>query len=161
MLVAHYIGSHKKDTLQVRAGWEVTRKVQRGDYKNVTHCEAILRDYGSGVADIGSSSVRDGGVRIKEFVTLDPSNWIITDMPMWDAQRARSWFEWHTGMEYDFRGAWATVMPGRDDPQRAFCSKALGLSVGFADAYTLTPARLASACVTFGRVVTSKFFAQG
>ena len=30
MIVAHFVGNHAKDTLAVRAGWSLTRLVQRG-----------------------------------------------------------------------------------------------------------------------------------
>lgn len=42
MKIAHYIGDHAGDTLLVRTSWALTRLVQRGDWRNVTHCEAIL-----------------------------------------------------------------------------------------------------------------------
>lgn len=44
MKTAHYIGDHAGDTLLVRTGWALTRLVQRGDWRNVTHCEAILAE---------------------------------------------------------------------------------------------------------------------
>lgn len=58
MKVAHYIGSHEKDTLTVRIGWWLTRFVQKGKYKQVTHSEAILAEHEDGSVTIGSSTLR-------------------------------------------------------------------------------------------------------
>lgn len=55
MLVALFVGDHKADTLAVRLGWWLTRRAQKGAFKCVTHCEAILAGDAS-AATIASSS---------------------------------------------------------------------------------------------------------
>lgn len=75
MKVALYCGDHKNDTLAVRLGWALTRLVQKGNYANVTHCEAILDENADGTVTIASASIRDGfRVRTKHNVTLTTEN---------------------------------------------------------------------------------------
>lgn len=158
MLIALYTGNHSKDAWNVRLGWWLTRLVQKGQYGRVTHCEAILRDYGrGGRADIASSSVRDGGVRIKADVALDPASWIIVRVPEWSEDFARDWFVLHEGAPYDWLGAWATVMPGHHG-KGFFCNEAVAASVGLLDPFIFTPSQFAAICLTLGRDVTSEFF---
>jgi len=161
MLVAHYIGDHAQDALNVRLGCALTKLVQKGPYKNVTHCEAILKNWGGGVADIASSSLRDNGVRIKERVILKPTNWIIANVELWDAEEARAWFVQHKGEPYDSRGAWATVMPGHHRDGAHFCNESVGESVGsFLTPYCYTPSEFAAITLSFGKLWTKEFFAQ-
>lgn len=157
MLVALFVGSHAKDTPSVRLGWELTRLVQKGDYKRVTHCEMILGGSQSN-AIIASSSVRDGGVRIKYGVALDPANWLIVDVPQWNSDDACAWFVEHSGTPYDWRGAWATVMPGHHRTGEWFCNEACGASVDLKTPECFTPAQFAAICFTLGRDVTAQFF---
>lgn len=160
MLIAHYIGNHANDALSVRLGWWATRLVQKGRFGIVTHCEAILHQWDAGVADIASSSVRDGGVRIKEHVRLDADKWLIADVPGWNVLQAEEWFVAHEGAAYDWRGAWAAVMPGHHESGEFFCNEAVGASVGLAEPHTFTPSQFAAVCFTFGRDVTSDFFRE-
>jgi hypothetical protein len=159
MLIAHYIGNHSADPLNVRLGWACVRLVQKGAFSRVTHCEAILREYGAGVADIASSSLRDGGVRKKENVALDPGNWKIADVPLFDAAKAAEWFAEHDGAPYDFRGALATVLPGRTQAGHFFCNYSVGAAPGvLLTPECFTPAQFAAICFSLGRDVTDEFF---
>ena len=106
MKVALYVGSHAKDALTVRAGWWLTRLVQRGPNKMVTHCEAIHGGTAQ-ACTIASASVRDGGVRVKT-VALTPSDWLIFDVPMFQTERSMNWFNQHAGERYSMLGAAAT-----------------------------------------------------
>lgn len=160
MLVALYIGDHASDSLAVRAGWAATRLVQKGRFGRVTHCEAILYHYGGGIADIASSSVRDGGVRIKVGQQLDPAHWQIVDVAQWQSDAAQDWFFEHAGAPYDWRGAWATVMPGHHRSGEYFCNEAVGASVDLQEPHTFTPAQFAAVCFTLGREVTAEFFLE-
>lgn len=157
MKIAHYIGDHRKDTLSVQIGWAATRLVQRGLYKRVTHCEAILKEYIDGFVDIASASLRDGGVRTKH-VKLTKGDWFIVDVPHWDAGEALLWFSEHNGKPYDLRGALATVLPWRQKKDRWFCNEAVGASVGLAEPHIFGPAQFAAICMTLGHDVTDKFF---
>lgn len=71
MKIALYIGNHTKDNPSVRLGWWLTRLVQKGEFSDVTHVEAILAEHEDGSVTIGSASIRDGGVRTKRC-TLAP-----------------------------------------------------------------------------------------
>lgn len=80
MKIACYIGSHKKDRFSVCLGWMLVRFVQRGRFSHVTHVEAVLAEHEDGTFDIGSASLRDGGVRVKYRTFLAPENWLIFDV---------------------------------------------------------------------------------
>ena len=121
MLVAHYIGAHRGDSLHVRLGWAAVRAVQRGELKRVTHVESILQEHDDGTVTIASSSLRDGGVRAKR-VTLRPGHWLIADVPQWDVVRALALLDETEGWPYDLLGAMATVLPTRQKGDSYFCS---------------------------------------
>ena len=156
MKVALYIGDHVKDALTVRAGWWVTRLVQRGEFRSVTHCEAILDEYADGSVQIGSASIRDGGVRTK-VTWLNPDNWIIVDVPLWDVALSREFFEIHRGAPYSLSGAIATVLPGAPTPGTWFCNHAVGYPF-LRDSSLFVPAEFAVICFSPGADVTREFF---
>jgi hypothetical protein len=153
MKVALYVGDHKGDSLFVRLGWFLTRLTQRGAYRNVTHSEAILDDHPDGTTTIGSSSLREGGVRMKRC-TLNRDNWMVVNVPTWSAEKAKQWFIEHEGVKYDSRGALATVLPALGgDPAKMFCHEAVGESVEFRGAALLTCSEFAEVVVHFGEIV--------
>lgn len=155
MRVALYVGDHAGDDLLTRAGWRLTRLVQKGEFGLVTHCEAVLRQDPTGAVDIASSSVRDGGVRIKQGVFLQPESWWLVDVPAWSADRARDWFVAHAGAPYDWRGAWATVMPGHRRAGEWFCNEAVGAAAGLRTPEVFTPSQFAAICVSLSGVPSS------
>ena len=157
MKIACYIGSHKKDRLSVRLGWALVRFVQRGHFCNVTHVEAILAEYDDGTVDIGSSSLRDGGVRIKYRVHLNPENWLIIDVPVFNTSRAVRWFNKHNGEKYDTLGAVASALPFRlNSANKWFCNEAVGAAAGLNSPEIFGPAQFASVCATLGNLVFPK-----
>ena len=146
MRIALYIGNHTKDTPGVRLGWWLTRLVQKGTYSNVTHVEAILAEHEDGSVTIGSSSVREGGVRIKRC-HLTPEHWIIVDVPRWSAETAKQWFEKHDGEPYDWRGAFASCMPFQwGESKQWFCNGAVGAAVGLDSPEIFGPAQFTAIC---------------
>lgn len=154
MKVALYIGNHTKDEPSVRLGWWLTRLVQKGQYSNVTHVEAILAEHEDGSVTIGSSTLRKeaknkkSGVRTKQ-TKLNPDHWIIIDVPHWDAVKAAQWFADHDGEDYDWRGAFASCMPfswGRKNEW--FCNGAVAASVDHNSPEIFGPAQFASICHT-------------
>lgn len=158
MKVALYIGDHKKDTLSVRIGWAATRLVQKGEFANVTHVEAILAEHDDGSVDIGSSSIRDGGVRVKT-VKLNPEHWLIVDVPKWSVVKARKWFAEHCGEKYDSRGAFASAFPIQwKQKDRWFCNESVGASAGMKSPEIFGPSQFAAAVLTWGTNVTAEFF---
>lgn len=163
MLIAHYIGNHRHDSLTVRLGWAVTRLAQKGAFDRATHTEAILRQCPDGRVLLGSSTLRPeaaggrAGVRTK-FSKLTPGNWLIHDVPQWDADKSLRWFVDHDGEPYDVRGALAAVLPGHGSKTRRYCTEAVAESVGFADAGQWSPAEWAAITASIGRDVTAEFF---
>lgn len=159
MKIALYIGSHAKDTLSVRLGWWLTRAVQRGPNKMVTHCEAIHGGTAQSCT-IASASVRDKGVR-RKTVPLTPGNWRIYDVPMFDVDRSIEWFKQHDGEPYSMLGAAASALVFLAYQLGQFCSKSVAASVGAVGADDMTPQELADLCVTFGADITQEFFNAG
>lgn len=118
----------------------LTRLLDRGPY---SHCELILSN---GVS--ASSSLMDGGVRLKAIQYSTPANWGF--MPLPDARgvlqaRAQAWFEQHEGERYDLWGnlRFATGF-AQDSPDRWFCSEAVMAALGFAEAYRYGPSGMAA-----------------
>jgi hypothetical protein len=157
LLTALYIGDHSGDTLSVRAGWALTRMVQRGAYRQVTHTEMILDEMADGSVLIGSSSLRDGGVRIKK-AKLNPAHWLIVDVPSWDIGQSFNWFIKHKGDKYDLWGALATVLPSSQYYDRWYCNEACAASVGIVEPQLFGPAQYAAISMSLGRDVTAEFF---
>jgi hypothetical protein len=158
MLVAHYIGAHRDDTLTARIGWAAVRAVQRGPWRDVTHVEAIHEAHEDGTFTIASSSLRDGGVRDKR-VRLAPSHWIVVDVPQWDVRESIELLEHTRGMPYDWRGAGATVLPLRQSNGGYFCTEWVAAPFLWAS-YIFGPAQLCAITMSIGRDVTDEFFAR-
>lgn len=148
MKIAFYIGDHANDTISVRAGWWLTRLAQKGPFGNVTHCEAIHAEYDDGSVLIASASVRDGGVRSKR-TTLDYTHWMIADVPQWNVSKSIDLLEKTRGTPYDWRGAIATALPGKENKTSWFCNEWV------AEPYLLSasnfgPHQLAAICCSIG-----------
>lgn len=158
MKVALFVGDHAADGWLARLGWYVTRRVQKGPYAEVTHCEAIHAEHDDGSVTIASASLRDGGVRGKR-VRLNPAHWRIVDVPAWDAQASIALLAHTNGQKYDWRGALATCLPGSPDASRWFCNAWVGHPYLLAS-QTFGPHHFAAIALTLGRDVTRDFFAQ-
>lgn len=156
MKVALYTGNHDSDSFSVRAGWWITRKVQKGPYSNTTHVEAIHNEYSDGSVNIASSSLRDGGVRAKR-VLLTPGFWNIVDVPMWDVQQSINLLQATQGCKYNLRGAIATAFIGSPEAGRYFCNEWVGLPYLQASA-TFGPHQFHAISLTLGSDVTEEFF---
>ena len=157
MRVALFIGDHSKDSLLTRLGWWITRLVQKGEYWRVTHVEAILKEHEDGSVDIGSASLRDGGVRIKKNVRLNPEHWIIMHVP-WNKITACQWFKEHQGAPYNTLGAFATAIPAQlSQGGQYFCNQAVGAPF-MKDAHIFGPSQFAAILDTIGYDVTDSFF---
>ena len=156
MLIAHYIGPAKPG-IAARLGWWLTVTGQKAPYDYCTHTEAIHEVHGGGVFTIASSSIVDRGVRVKR-AALRPGHWLITDVPQWDVERSRQWFADATdvGMQYDKRGALATMLPGRQDNKKAFCTEAV-LDPFVKAPHYYTPAMGLSLCLSMGFDVTADY----
>lgn len=165
MLFAGYIASHEKDTLPVQLGWAATRLVQSGEFKRVTHTEAILEGSNYTCCTIASASLRDReGVRIKRDIALTPGNWIILDVPDFPVEVSRSWFKQYLGYPYDLVGAIATkvwlLRPVSRMFKWFFCNEAcFAPFVAFSDEYTPSESFALAVSKYNGKIITSEFFA--
>ncbi len=158
MLVAHYIGVQQDAPLLAQAGWYVTRKTQKGRYARVTHCEAIHDLHPDGSVTMASSSLSDKGVRPKTLF-LKREHWLIADVESWDVERSRILLLETRGQPYDWRGAWATRMPGSENSLQWFCSEWVAYPYLHASA-TFGPHHLAAITFSIGRDVTDDFHAE-
>lgn len=162
MIVLLYIGNHASDTLSVRIGWWLTRRVQSGPYKRVTHTESVLAGDNYKCCTIASSSVRDGGVRIKDDVALTKGNWIAIDVPHWDKWYAIMWFTSMSGKKYAWLGAMATVLFWlSESADRFFCNQATGAPFILAS-WLYKPCQFAAIAMSIpgARDVTKEFFSD-
>lgn len=101
-----------------------------------SHCELVI----AGMCC--SSSIRDGGVRVKSF-WLDPENWDVIDIPG-DEAKAWEWFATHSGQAYDWWGVWRFVFPFLPHKTNEwFCSEACAAALSLPDAWGYTPQTLA------------------
>jgi hypothetical protein len=110
MIILGYIGDHKKDDILVRLGWFITRVMQTGKYKRVTHTECVHAGDSYKLCTIASSSSRDKGVRTKENVNLTKGNWIALDVPSWSIEPSKAWFKAYDKCPYDWLGAVGTKL---------------------------------------------------
>lgn len=158
MKTAHYIGRHDKDTLAVQVGWKLTKLVQSGIFKDVTHSESILQELPDGSCRIGSSSARDGGVRTKQ-TPLTAGHWMIIDVPSWDVNLAELWYldPKHRAAGYGWLSAIAAGLPFLPGGSGIFCNQAVGAPF-LCDSRLFTPAEFACICLSFGKDVTTEFF---
>jgi hypothetical protein len=160
MKVLAFVGQHNKDDFTARLGWAIVRLAQLGArYKRATHVESLVVGPWYS-ATIASSSVRDGGVRIKRDVRLDPKNWIVIDMPMWDTEDTIDWHALHDGAEYSWSGSTATIvwfLP--HDKERKNCVAAVGEPHGVIDVHRMTTAAFIALCFSMGGMdITEQFF---
>jgi len=156
MKIALYTGDHAADTLPVRAGWWITRKVQKGPHSGTTHVEAIHAEHGDGSVTIASSSIRDKGVRDKQ-VRLNPAHWRIVNVLTWNVQESITLLAQTRGAGYDMRGAIATAFIGSQDSTRWFCNEWVGAPFLNASA-TFGPHQFHAVALSLGRDVTKDFF---
>jgi hypothetical protein len=156
MLIAHYIGPPREGLLAKISHWAI-RTGQRAPYDNATHTEAIHGRLEDGTVLIASATIEDGARR--KQCLLRPERWTITDMPMWPVEVSVEWFDKAIAqkMRYDRRGALATVLPGKQDSGKVYCTEAV-LSPFVAAPHYYTPALGLSLCLSFGTDVTEAFF---
>jgi len=160
MKILAFVGKHDKDDWSARLGWAIVRLAQLGArYKRTTHVESLFVGPWYS-ATIASSSVRDGGVRIKRDVRLDPKNWLVIDMPMWSEEDAIDWHALHARSKYSWLGSMSTILwflPR--DRSRRNCVSAVGEPHGVIDVHRMTTAAFVALCFTLGgKDVTAEFF---
>lgn len=129
----------------VGTGTVVDRAIRFARRSPYSHVEALLERIDTHTWLCGSSSPRDGGVRLKR-ITLNPDNWQLLPDPHADAVSMRAWFEEHTGQKYDWLGALGFALPvPLDSARRWYCSEAYAAARGSVDAWRYDPALIANA----------------
>lgn len=110
----------------------------RGPY---SHCELIVGADMHGRSICASSSMLDGGVRIKAM-HLDPEHWDLVDVGG-DAAAAWAWAAAHDGDGYDILGLLGFIARAlRQSKRRWFCSEAVGEMLGMPDPWRFDPCSL-------------------
>lgn len=100
-----------------------------------SHTELI---FGDGMS--GSSSFRDGGVRVKKII-YRPEKWdFIVVTNTWLEERAKFWFAIHDGEGYGTMGIVGHVWkPVPDDKNKWVCSEAVLAALGYEESWRFDP----------------------
>lgn len=106
-----------------------------------SHCELAL-PHGNGQYDCCSSSIRDGGVRVKTM-PLPSEKWDLIPVPATEAQ-VRAAFETTRGAKYDWLGATGVIARWRHDKRKWFCSEWCAMALGLANPERFCPGSLAA-----------------
>lgn len=134
MVIAFYKG-------KTRVFNKVTSWWLKGDY---SHCELILGYDETGQAICASSSMMDGGVRVKHM-RLDPEHWDLVEVEG-DLDFAWKWLKDHEGEKYDYLGlAGLAARVIGQDAIRFVCSEAVAEMLGIKDAWRFDPCSLHAA----------------
>ena len=113
----------------------------RGDY---SHCELILGTNANGQSICASSSMMDGGVRVKHM-RLDAAHWDIVPVAG-DPAQAWAWLREHEGEGYDYLGLLGFIVRALGhDKSRWVCSEAVAAMLGFPDPWRFDPCSLHAA----------------
>lgn len=131
MQVAFYKG--RKRLFNRLAAWWL-----KGDY---SHCELVLGTDANGLAVCASSSMMDGGVRVKHM-RLDPQNWDIVPVAG-DVHDAWHWIAQHEGAGYDYMGLIGFIARALGHSKnRWVCSEAVADMLGMPDSWRFDPCSL-------------------
>lgn len=113
-----------------------------------SHCELAV-PCTDGQYDCYSSSIRDGGVRLKTM-PLPPEKWDLIPVPATEAQ-VQAAFETTRGAKYDWLGATGVIARWRHDMHKWFCSEWCAMALGLANPERFCPGSLAEYCRTHGK----------
>ena len=123
----------------------------RGSYN---HVELVLGYDSTGAAICASSSMMDGGVRVKH-IRLDPTHWDLVDVDA-PAQHAWDWLHQHEGAGYDYLGLLGFIARAvGHNPSRFVCSEAVAEMLGISDGWRFDPCSLYAAVSYLSKPVTT------
>jgi hypothetical protein len=166
MITLHYIGPAKGNPF-ARAGYHATKFGQRAfgpKLARITHTELLLAEPWYS-ASIASSSIVDGGVRIRHGVRLNPAHWIALERPLHADYEAslQDWFVRHNGHDYDLFGAIGSVVPAliRHGNRKWFCTEAVAAALRYSMPHTLCPAAFYLSEIGRGAIDVSESFFEG
>ena len=109
-----------------------------------SHVELILGADESGMAICASSSMMDGGVRVKHM-RLDPAHWDIVPVGG-DPAQAWAWLREHEGEGYDYLGLVGFIVRAiGHDKSRWVCSEAVAAMLGIPEPWRFDPCSLHAA----------------
>ncbi len=91
-----------------------------------SHVEVVLERYPNGWALCLSSSMMDGGVRVK-LINIATRDWVVIAVDMGITENdAWNWFWLHSGAKYDYTGALRYRLPFlKQHPKKKYCSEAV------------------------------------
>lgn len=95
----------------------ITRLFTRGLY---SHCEIVISKQ-DGLYECYSSSIRDGGVRVKTM-KLDSSHWDLILLNI-SKEQVLDFYKQTANCSYDLLGALGIVLGLRQHPHKYFCSE--------------------------------------
>jgi hypothetical protein len=160
-----YATHHRHSCIAARAGYHATKFGQRAYGPNlarITHTELLLAGAWHS-ASIASSSIVDGGVRIRHGVRLNPAHWIALERPLPPDHEAAliDWFLQHKGKPYDWRGAGGCVMPALVQHNNCafYCTEGVASAARYEAPHTFCPAAFYLSERALGAIdVTQDFF---
>ncbi|OAU97577.1 hypothetical protein [Moraxella catarrhalis] len=95
----------------------ITRFMTKGKY---SHCEIVISKQ-DGLYECYSSSIRDGGVRVKTM-KLDSSHWDLILLNI-SKEQVLDFYKQTANCSYDLLGALGIVLGLRQHPDKYFCSE--------------------------------------
>jgi hypothetical protein len=164
MITLHSIAP-PRGNIAARAGYYATVFGQRAygpNLKRITHTELLLGGPWHS-ASIASSSIVDGGVRIRHGVRLNPAHWIVLERPLHPDREAalQDWFIRNQGKPYDLRGAAGCVMPALVQHSNGayYCTESVASAAWYEAPHTFCPAAFYLSERALGAIdVTESFF---
>ena len=113
-----------------------------------SHCELVV-PCADGQYDCYSSSIRDGGVRLKTM-PLPPEKWDLIPVDVKPEQVYEA-LAATFGAKYDWLGATGVIARWRHDKRKWFCSEWCAWTLGLANPERFCPGSLAEYCRTHGK----------
>jgi len=106
-----------------------------------SHCELAL-PHGNGQYDCCSSSIRDGGVRVKGM-PLPSEKWDLIPVDV-SSEQVYAALVATIGAKYDWLGATGVIARWRHDKRKYFCSEWCAMALGLANPERFYPGSLAA-----------------
>ena len=129
---------YKPSVATARVSDWVIRKLTGSPY---SHCELAL-PHGNGQYDCCSSSIRDGGVRVKGM-PLPSEKWDLIPVDI-SPEQVYAALVATIGAKYDWAGATGVIARWRHDKRKYFCSEWCAMALGLANPERFCPGSLAA-----------------
>ena len=128
---------YKPSVATARVSDWIIRKLTGSPY---SHCELAL-PHGNGQYDCCSSSIRDGGVRVKGM-PLPSEKWDLIPVDV-SPEQVYAALVATIGAKYDWAGATGVIARWRHDKRKYFCSEWCAMALGLANPERFCPGSLA------------------